>query len=71
MFPSFYKFLIYLKKNKKEFAVIFWSFGSNIPLVIKEFNYFVNGKHPMYNGSNGTTLIKFDTGKLPRNFNII
>lgn len=31
-------------------------------------NYFVAGKHPLYNGKNGTSLIQFDTGKQPRNF---
>ncbi len=71
VFQSFYKLMIYLRKNKKEFAIILRAFGNNIDFVKNEINYFVNGKHPLYNGENGTSLIKFDTGKNPRNFNII
>ena len=41
IFPSFFKFLIYLRKNKKEFAVILRTFGKEIPMIQKEFNYFV------------------------------
>ena len=39
--------------------------------LVTEFNYFVKGKHPMYNGDYGTSLIKFDIGKFPKDFNIV
>ena len=69
--PSFYKLLIYLRKNKIEFGIIFRTFGNDLNLISQEFNYFINGLHPMYSGKNGTSLIKFDVGKIPRNFNLV
>ncbi len=36
--PSFYKFLLYLKKNKKEYGVLFRTFGRDLQIVINEFN---------------------------------
>ena len=42
-FPSFFKFLIYLRKNKKEFAIVLRSLNVNIKNFINEFNFFVNG----------------------------
>ena len=55
--PSFLKFLVYLRKSKIEFGLLFRTFGRDFPLVSKELNYFVTGKHPMFNGKNGTNLI--------------
>ena len=69
--PSFYKLLIFLRKNKIEFSIIFRTFGNDLKFISKEFNYFINGQHPLYSGKNGTSLIKFDVGKIPRNFNLL
>lgn len=55
LFPSFFKFLIYLRKNKIEFGLVFRTFGMDLEMVKKEFNYFISGNHPMFNGKNGTT----------------
>lgn len=57
LLPSFLKFLVYLRKNKIEFGLIFRTFGRDLPLIRREINYFVTGKHPMFNGKNGTNLV--------------
>jgi hypothetical protein len=38
--PSFYKLIIYLRKIKKEFAILFRSFGNDFDSVAMEFNQF-------------------------------
>ena len=38
IFPSFYKFLIYLRKQKIEFGLIVRTFGSDLPIVVNELN---------------------------------
>jgi len=43
-----------------EFGVVFRTFGGDLPMVIREFNHFVSGTHPLYNGKNGTTLVHFE-----------
>lgn len=58
--PSFFKALMYLKKAKREFAVVFRTFGSDLENLIWEFNKFCSGSHPCFNGKNGMPLIKFD-----------
>lgn len=57
--PSFFKLLNGLKKAKREFAIVFRSFGNELPDVIWEFNKFCNGEHPCFNG-NQVPLMKFD-----------
>lgn len=40
LIPSFFRTLIYLKKAKREFAVVFRSFGADISNTVFEFNKF-------------------------------
>lgn len=63
MIPSFFRTLISLKKNKREFAVVFHSFDQDLPKVAKEFNAFCAGIHPCFNGKNGMPSAKFDNSK--------
>ena len=60
LIPSFFRTLIYLKKNKREFSIAVRTFGNDLEKVTWEFNRFCNGQHPCYSGRNGTPLIKFD-----------
>jgi len=55
--------VLYLKKNKREFAIVFHSFDQNLPNVVKEFNLFCQGNHPCFNGKNGLPSAKFDNSK--------
>lgn len=61
--PSFFRTLIYLKKQKREFAVAFRTYGSELDKVVWEFNQFCAGQHPCFSGRNGTPMIKFDGSK--------
>jgi hypothetical protein len=61
--PSFFRLLIFLKKQKREFAVCFRTFGKDLKNIVWEFNQFCSGQHPCYSGRNGTPLIKFDGSK--------
>jgi hypothetical protein len=63
LIPSFFRTLIFLKKQKREFAVCFRTFGKDIKTIVWEFNSFCNGQHPCYSGRNGTPMIKFDGSK--------
>ena len=63
LIPSFFRTLSVLKKQKREFAVCFRTFGDDLPLVLWEFNQFCNGQHPCFSGRNGTPLLKFDGSK--------
>lgn len=38
--PYFFKFLINLKKNKKDFSVVFRTMGDDLNKIIEEMNYF-------------------------------
>jgi len=68
------KFIASLKKQKKNFAIVFRTFGDDCENVKLEFNRFVRGTHPMYNGQNGTTQVLFDgqevKGKHTKMYNI-
>lgn len=66
--PVFYKTILALKKAKKEFAIVFRSFDSNLGNVVYEFNKFCNGEHPCYNGRNNYPLARFDGSKNTKNF---
>ena len=68
--PSFFRTLIYLKKAKKEFAIVFRTFGEDLTNVIFEFNKFCNGDHPCYSGRGGTPQVKFDGGKNAKDLRI-
>ncbi|EGR28967.1 hypothetical protein IMG5_165630 [Ichthyophthirius multifiliis] len=68
--PSFFRTMINLKKQKREFAIIFRTFGEDINDVVKELNSFCAGEHPCFNGRNGTVLVKFDGSKNNKNYKI-
>ena len=61
--PSFFRLLIFLKKQKREFSIVFRTYGKELDRVVWEFNQFCEGKHPCFSGRNGTPLIKFDGSK--------
>jgi predicted ATPase len=63
LIPSFFRTLVYNKKQKREFSVIFRSMGDEVEKVIWEFNQFCIGQHPCFSGRNGTPLVKFDGSK--------
>ena len=64
LIPSFFKTLIYLKKMKKEFSVVFRNFNAqDLTHAVAEFNQFCKGEHPCYSGRSGTALVKFDGSK--------
>ncbi|OMJ90965.1 hypothetical protein SteCoe_6530 [Stentor coeruleus] len=60
LIPSFFRLIQELKKNKREFAIIFRTFGEELDKVIDEFNLFCRGNHPLFNGKHGTPRIRFD-----------
>ena len=57
--PSFWRLMMYMKKQKREFAVTFNTMGTELDNVVYEFNKFCSGEHPCYNGRNGASLVKF------------
>lgn len=63
LLPSFFKTLIYLKKAKREFAVVIRGEEEFIKPAIFEFNKFCIGEHPCFCGRSGTPTIKFDGSK--------
>ena len=70
LIPSFYRLLMYMKKQKREFAVVFHTFGDELDNVVYEFNKFCAGEHPCFNGRNGASLVKFDGSKNQKDFRI-
>ncbi len=70
LIPSFYRLLMYMKKQKREFAVVFNTFGSELDNVVYEFNKFCNGEHPCFNGRNGASLVKMDGSKNSKDYRI-
>lgn len=68
--PSFFRMLMFLKKQKKEFAVAFRTFGSELDNVVYEFNKFCQGEHPCFNGRNNTPLVKMDGSKNAKDMQI-
>ena len=63
LIPSFFRLLIFLKKSKREFSIVFRTFGLDLKSVVYEFNKFASGEHPCYSGKGGTPLVKFDGSK--------
>jgi len=51
--------------------LIFSTFGSDLDLIELEFNRFCNGTHPMYDGNNGTTLVKFNGTDKTKDYRIL
>lgn len=70
LIPSFFRTLMYLKKQKKEFSIAFRTFGNELDTVIHEFNLFCNGEHPCFNGRNSTPIVKFDGSKNSKDYRI-
>ena len=70
LIPSFYRLMMYMKKQKREFAVVFNTFGSELDNVVYEFNKFCSGEHPAFNGRNGASLVKFDGSKHQKDLRI-
>ena len=70
LIPSFWRTLIYLKKQRREFSICFRTYGQDLPLVNWEFNQFCIGNHPCFSGRNGTPLIKFDGSKNTKDLRI-
>ena len=68
--PSFFRTMIGLRKAKREFAVIFRTFGNELDNVLIEFNRFCNGTHPCFNGKQGSPLVRFDGSKGTRDLRI-
>lgn len=68
--PSFWRLMMYMKKQKREFAVTFNTFGSELENVVYEFNKFCSGEHPCFNGRNGASLVKFDGSKNQKDYRI-
>lgn len=66
--PNFFRMMITLKKQKKEFAVVFRGFGPELNQVVMEFNKFCTGEHPCYNGKNNFPIARFDGFKGSKNF---
>ena len=63
LIPSFFRMIMFLKKKKEEFSIVFNSFGSELDNVVYEFNKFCSGEHPCFNGRNNTPLVKIDGSK--------
>ena len=61
---------MYMKKQKREFAIVFNTFGQDMDNVIYEFNKFCSGEHPCFNGRNGAPLVKMDGSKNQKDFRI-
>ena len=57
--------LLWLKKAKWNFRVVFWSSGREIKSTITEFNAFCNGDHPAFNGELGTHKVLLNDEKGP------
>ena len=62
--------IMYLKKKKEEFSIVFRSFGHELDAAIYEFNKFCSGEHPCYNGRNNTPLVKIDGSKNQKDIRI-
>ena len=66
--PSFFRTLMYLKKNKQEFSVVFRTFGKDLKNAVHEFDKFAKGEHPCFNGRNGMPVMKLDGSKGSKDF---
>jgi hypothetical protein len=68
--PAFFKLLLNLKKNKREFAIVIKNdrIKDLHQEIIGELNLFFTGEHPLYNGKNGTPAVKWDGSKGTKNF---
>ena len=58
--PSFFKVINHLRDLGVDFDIVFRTFGTDIIDLSKEYNRFCEGRHPMFNGRNGTVFVKMD-----------
>ena len=63
LLSSFFKTVISLKKQKREFTIVLRGEGDQIERAVFEFNKFCEGHHPCYSGRSGTPTVKFDGSK--------
>jgi hypothetical protein len=68
LLPGFFKLILGLRKAKREFAIVIKGGKEGHQDVIEELNLFFGGEHPLYNGKNGTTVVKWDGSKGSKNF---
>jgi hypothetical protein len=61
--PAFFKTLVALKKQKREFAIVLRSNKGSFDKFVLEYNKMCAGLHPCFNGKSGNPLIKFDGSK--------
>ena len=52
IFPSLFRTMIELQSQNRIFTIIFRTFGLDFDDIIKEYNAFCEGNHPLFNGSN-------------------
>lgn len=71
LIPGFFRTLMYLKKQKQEFAVVFRTFGHDLKNAVFEFDKFSRGEHPCFNGRNGMPSVKFDGAKNSKDFRFV
>eukprot|EP00808_Paulinella_micropora_P013273 g20465.t1 len=66
--PSFFRLLEHLKEEKRDFTIIFRTFGEDAEEVAKELNLYCEGKHPVFpdarfDGSDGSLDLRLDLSK--------
>jgi hypothetical protein len=65
--------MIYLKKIKQDFIIVFHFFGSDdssIEEFFYEYNNFIDGNHPRFSGEYGYSQFKFDVNKDKKEYKI-
>ncbi len=50
LLPSFLHFIVWLVDQRRDFHLVFRTFGSDLPWVTTEWNRFVTGQHPCFPG---------------------
>ena len=60
LLPSFFRTLQYLNMSKRDYAIVFRTFGSDLENIVWEFNKYCSGEHICFNGKNGTHLMRAD-----------
>ena len=48
IFPSLFRLMVELQNNNRKFIIIFRTFGNDFDNVIKEYNSFCEGNHPLF-----------------------
>lgn len=46
--PSFFKLLLHLEQQRRDYRLVFRTFGNDLLPVVEEFNLFCSGEHPCY-----------------------